>query len=74
MASESLLSKLYSQIETELSFCDSALTPFVCSQFGDVESRADIVKTIAETCISMKINIAQGIVQVEKTYSLNALD
>ena len=74
MSSEDLLLKLYDQIETELMYCDEAYTPFVCGQFSDVEARADIVRTIAETCISMKINIAQAIVQVEKTYNLNMLD
>lgn len=74
MTTESLISKLYSQIETELSFCDSAATPFICSQFGDLDTRSTIVKTIAETCVSMKITIAQAIVQVERTYNPNMLD
>ena len=74
METESILERLYMQIQTELEFCDSEQTPFICSQFSDMDSRADIVKTIAETCISMKIGISKAIVQVERLYNINTLD
>lgn len=74
METESILERLYMQIQTELEFCNSEETPFICSQFSDMDARADIVKTIAETCISMKIGISQAIVHVERLYNINTLD
>lgn len=71
---ENILERLYLQIQTELEFCNSQDTPFVCSQFNDMDSRANIVKTIAETCVNNEIDIAKAIVQVERLYSLNSLD
>ena len=68
------LERFYDQILTELEFCESKQTPYVCSQFGSPDARATLVKTIAETCISMKITIAQAITQVERLYGLNSLD
>ena len=74
METESILERLYMQIQTELEFCNSEETPFISSQFSDMDARADIVKTIAETCISMKIGISQAIVHVERLYNINSLD
>jgi len=74
MESESIIERLYMQIQTELEFCNSDETPFICGQFSDMDSRADIVKTIAETCISMKISISKAIVHVERLYNINSLD
>ena len=74
MENDSILVRLYMQIQTELEFCNSDETPFVCEQFSDMDTRADIVQTIAETCISMKINISQAIVQVDRLYNINSLD
>jgi hypothetical protein len=74
MQSESILERLYLQIQTELEFCNSQETPFVCSQFNDMDSRAIIVKTIAETAVNREIDIAKAIVEVERLYSLNSID
>ena len=74
METEPIIERLYMQIQTELEFCNSDETPFICGQFSDMDSRADIVKTIAETCISMKISISKAIVQVERLYNINTLD
>jgi len=74
METEPIIERLYMQIQTELEFCNSDETPFICGQFSDMDSRADIVKTIAETCISMKISISKAIVQVERLYNINSLD
>ena len=74
METEPIIERLYMQIQTELEFCNSNETPFICGQFSDMDSRADIVKTIAETCISMKISISKAIVQVERLYNINTLD
>ena len=74
MEKEPILERLYMQIQTELEFCNSKETPFICEQFSDMDTRADIVKTIAETCISMHIGISKAIVQVERLYNINSLD
>lgn len=74
MEQDPIIERLYTQIQTELEYCTSKDTPFICSQFSDMDLRAGIVKTIAETCISMKVGISQAIVQVERLYGINMLD
>jgi len=74
MDPSSILEALNSQIEVEIDFCDESMTPYVCGQFGNPDTRESIIKTIAETCLSMKLTIAQAIVQVESLYGLNRLD
>lgn len=71
---DNTLERFYDQILTELEFCDSKQTPFICSQQSNPDATATLVKTIAETSISMKITIAQAIVQVEKLYGVNSID
>ena len=74
MENAELKEKFYNQIETELGFCDSKVTPLICYNFQDPTLKATLIETIAETCISMKVNISEAIVNVEKLYSLNGLD
>jgi hypothetical protein len=71
---ENLLEKLYTQIQTELEFCDSSVTPVVCYNYSNVELRNDLLQTIAETILSRKINISEAIVEVERLYSVNNID
>lgn len=74
MINKELKKQFYSQIETELSFCDSNVTPLVCYNFSDVTLRPSLIETIAETCISRKIGISSAIVEVERLYSINSID
>lgn len=69
-----LKTELFSQIETELEFCDTVNTPLICSNMADPESKALLVRTIAETCLSRKIDISQAISEVEKAYGINDID
>lgn len=71
---ELLSDQLYNQIETELEFCESSTTPLVCAQLEDAESRAAIIKTIAETCVSGRMDISTAIAEVERLYSNNDID
>lgn len=71
---KNLKERFYNQIETELEFCDGSVTPLICFNYNDIELRASLVETIAETCISMKINISEAIVHVERLYSLNSTE
>lgn len=74
MIDNELLERFYAQIETELEFCNYLELPFVCRQYADLETRAEIVKVIATTSINMHVSISQAIAQVERTYSVNSLD
>jgi len=69
-----LTDDLYQQIETELDFCDSVTNPIICSQLGNPENKAALIKTIAETCISGQLSISQAIAQTERFYSPNNID
>lgn len=71
---DSLKERFYSQIETELEFCDSEVTPLLCYNYSDLDLRANLVDNIAQTCISMKISIAEALVVVERTYSMNSTE
>lgn len=64
----------FTQIEAELEFCDETITPLVCSNYHNPDTKLQIVKTIAETSISGKITIAQAIIEVERLYSPNDID
>jgi translation initiation factor 2 gamma subunit (eIF-2gamma) len=70
----SKIKELYEQIEKELETCDASETPVICSNLGDDQNRACIIQTIAETSLSMKLDITQAIIQVEKSFSLNDID
>lgn len=74
MEKDSLLQRLYLQVETELEYCNEKDSPFICSQYNDMDSRANIIKTIAETCVDSKLTISEAINKVERTYSNNSLD
>lgn len=74
MINKQLLSEFYAQIETELSFCDSNVTPVVCYNFSDPELRGHLIHTIAQQCVSRKISISSAIVEVERLYSVNSID
>jgi replication initiation and membrane attachment protein DnaB len=75
MSNESeLLEKFHAQIEAELQLCDGEITPLICYNFNDMSLRKSLIETIAETCLSQKITIAQAIVQVDKLYSANSID
>jgi hypothetical protein len=69
-----LKNDFYSQIETELEFCDPKETPLVCYNYNMIPLKMSLIETIAETAISKKITISQAIQDVEKTYSLNSID
>lgn len=69
-----LLDELYNQIEVELGFCDPVVLPYVTSQFSDMDTRAQIIKLIAENCISRKSDIAQSIAEIERLYNLNSIE
>ena len=72
MINEDLYKRFLSSIEAELSFCDSEKTPLVCANFSNSSYKDSLIETIAETCISRKINISSAIVEVEKLYSINS--
>lgn len=67
------IKELYDQIEKELETCDAQETPTICSNLSNDKDKACIVETIAETALSMQINISQAIVQVEKQFNPNGL-
>jgi hypothetical protein len=69
-----LKEKFYTQISTELEFCDKEVTPLLCYNYSEPSLRASLIETIAQTCISMKISIAEALVEVERTYSLNSTE
>lgn len=69
-----LLDDLYNQIEVELGFCDPDVLPYVSSQFADMDTRAQLIKLIAENCISRKSDIAQSIAEVEQLYNINSIE
>jgi len=69
-----LKERFYNQIETELEFCDSSVTPLICYNYSTPELRASLIETIAQTCISMKKDISEAIVDVERTYSTNSTE
>lgn len=71
---ENLLEKLYTQIQTELEFCDASVTPLVCYNYSNLDFRNDLLQTIAETILSRKITISEAIVEVERLYSVNYID
>jgi hypothetical protein len=71
---QELYNKFIQQIETELEFCDGKVTPLICYNFNKPHLRHSLVQTIAETCISRKIEISSAIIEVEQMYSLNSLD
>jgi len=73
-SSNDLLERFYAQIEAELELCDGETTPLICYNYNNISLRRSLIETIAETCISRKITIAQAIVQVDKLYSLNSID
>ena len=70
----SKIKELYEQIDKELDVCDKAKTPVVCSNLATENSRSCIRQTIAEVMLSRHINIAQAIVEVEKSFSENNID
>ena len=74
MENENILEDLKAQIEVELELCNDKDTPTVCFNYSDPDTRAALIDTIVETCMSMKLTIAQAIVEVEKLYSTNSLD
>jgi hypothetical protein len=74
MEDKLLKERFYNQIETELEFCDSNVTPLICYNFSTPDLKAGLVETIAQTCISMKMDISEAIVEVERTYSLNSTE
>ena len=71
---ENITEEFRNQIDTELGFCDPTQTPVICAQLSDPASRATIVGTIAQACISGNLSIAQGIVAVEREFSTNPID
>ena len=66
--------KLYTQIETELEFCDPSVTPVICANLDDPENKALVIRTIADTAIQGRLQIDQAIAEVERLYSNNDLD
>ena len=71
---DTLKEKFYTQISTELEFCDQKVTPLLCYNYNNLDLRATLIETIAETCIRMKLSISEALVEVERTYSLNGLE
>jgi hypothetical protein len=74
MINETLYSQFLMQIEMELSMCDGNVTPLICYNYSNASLKKELIRTIAETCISQKIGIASAIVEVERLYSVNSLD
>lgn len=66
--------KLMTQIESELKFCDSNLTPNICSNLAKAEDRTCIIQTIAEVSLSQKITISEAIHQTEQLFSENNIN
>lgn len=62
------------QIKTELEYCNAEITPIICSNLNNPANKAQLVNTIAQTCLDGKISIAQAITQTEQLYSLNDID
>lgn len=71
---ENLKEHFFAQIEAELEFCNSDITPTVCYNYSNIHLRPNLINTIAETVLNRKITISQAIVEIEKLYSLNNLD
>jgi hypothetical protein len=69
-----LKERFYSQIETELEFCDPKETPLVCYNYNMIPLKRALIETVAETVIAKKISISQAIQDVERTYSINSID
>lgn len=74
MNNKKLQNDFYTQIDTELSFCDGNVTPLVCYNYANLKTRQSLIETIATTCISRKISISSAIVEVERLYSVNSID
>lgn len=71
---ENLKSKLLTQIDTELDFCQSAVTPIVCYNTSTPELKQTLVETIAKIVIEQRITISQAIIEVETLYATNSID
>lgn len=71
---ENLKSKLFTQIDTELDFCQSNITPLVCYNTSTPELKQNLVETIAKMVIEQRITISQAIIEVETLYSANSID
>ena len=71
---ENLKSKLLTQIDTELDFCQSNITPLVCYNSSTPELKQTLVETIAKIVIEQRITISQAIIEVETLYATNSID
>jgi hypothetical protein len=71
---DTLKEKLYRQIATELEFCDESQTPLLCYNYSQPDMKENLIETIAETVISMKVPINEALVIVEQTYSMNTTE
>jgi len=69
-----LQKELFNQIEAELFYCNDSTTPLICKNFNNPDTKNQLIKTIAQTCIEGKIQISQAIVEVERLYSPNDID
>jgi hypothetical protein len=69
-----LQNKLFLQIDTELDFCQSNITPLVCYNSSTPELKETLIKTIAQIVVDQKITISQAIIEVETLYSTNSID
>ena len=66
--------EFYHQIEQELNYCDSSVTPLICANMQTPESKMKLIAAIAKTSLDGRIDIAKAIVEVERLYSANDID